>query len=400
MVWFVLGLVVGALAVAVVVLARSRYFGDTASTDLVPAPQLDVRPAGDEVGPDADLALWWDERPVMTLTRLDDRELPSITPVAGSVSTLLAGFLDDPKVRDLLAGDRFAVVRVPDALRSHGWVRRVDGQTVSVLRDPAGRFAGFPTLIGGAGAAVVAPAVAAAVVAAFAQNQLESTMRQLRQGMERIEARLDDVEHGVIIAAQTQMNRIGASTTGWSELTVAEVAAHRASLERVYATARRRVDRHLELLKSGDRFPQLEPGQVQEIQRDFVLLTDAGLVRGQMELQSVLAMLGGDAPDAALERLAQAEEALRNELATLSRDLVAVTARAEPGWINPMGRRRAISAKSELGQTLAGLDDMVVDLSETGDAELVVHTVAGQLEVGVPARTEPPGATAASDPPG
>ena len=46
----------------------------------------------------------------------------------------------------------------------------------------------------------------------------------------------------------------------------------------------RRADRRFELMMSGELFPKLDATEVDEIQRDLVLLVDASLARGQKEL--------------------------------------------------------------------------------------------------------------------
>ena len=138
---------------------------------------------GDTDGGEA-LELWWDAEPIMSIQRLDARRLPESQPVPGALATLVSGLLDDQRVRGLVEGDRYALIRVPRGMRNFEWVRAMDGRTLPVMRDPEdGRYARIPTLVGGAragagvgGSAVAAPVVAAAVAAAWAHQQLESTM--------------------------------------------------------------------------------------------------------------------------------------------------------------------------------------------------------------------------------
>ena len=140
--------------------------------------------------------------PLLSIERLDARALPARQPIPGAMAELLSGLLDDERVMDLLRGERFAVVRVPAAIRGDRWVQAADGTRLAVKRGAGGRISGIPVLVGGAGtgAAVgVAPVVAGAVAAVWAHQQIESKMSEMRAGLERIALRLDDADHGVIL---------------------------------------------------------------------------------------------------------------------------------------------------------------------------------------------------------
>lgn len=389
---FVVGLLVG-VGVVVAVLWLRRFLGRFRRGDGVgtlarrDATVLDLRPAGGtEPGGEA-LELWWDAQPIMSIQRLDARQLPASRPVPGTLATLVSGLLDDQRIRNLVDGDRYALIRVPSGMRRFEWVRAMDGRTLPVMRDPNdGRYARIPTLVGGARAgagvgstAVAAPVVAAAVAAAWAHQQLESTMTAIRAGMERISLRLDDTDHGAIAAAQSQLDRLSGHPSTWSELDLAEMAAHRTALERVYHTAQRRAERRFDQLMAGDQFPKLDKAEVDETRRDLVLLVDATLARGQSELVRALTRLDGSAER--LAELGQVEENLRRELTELVDRVDRTLERAEPGWHRVGARRKALHLKSELARTLGGLEELLTELNADRDAELLITGTDGRLDV-------------------
>jgi hypothetical protein len=389
-IWFVVGLVIGVCLAAIVAAARRfrrRDDADGPAKLSTPANPLDLRPRdGPDAGNEA-LELWWDANPIMSIERLDDRQLPASKPVPGALATLLSDLLDDQRIRHLVEGDRYALIKVPRSMRGHDWVRAMDGRTLPLLRDPDnGRFARIPTLAGGAGAgagvgaaATTAPVVAAAVAAAWAHQQLESTMTAMRAGMERVALRLDDTDHGVIAAAQSQLARLTGHPSTWSAMDLAEMAAHRTALERVYHTAQRRADRRFDAMMAGDQIPELDAGEVEETQRDLMLLVDATLARGQMDFVRAITMLDGTVEG--LAELGRVEDELRDELAALATRLDGALERTEPGWHRVGARRKVLQLKSELGRTLGGLEELLSELNTDDDAELLVGERDGRLEI-------------------
>jgi hypothetical protein len=228
-------------------------------------------------------------------------------------------------------------------------------------------------------AATTAPVVAAAVAAAWAHQQLESTMTAMRAGMERIALRLDDTDHGVIAAAQSQLARLTGHPSTWSAMDLAEMAAHRTALERVYHTAQRRADRRFDAMMAGDQIPELDAGEVEETQRDLMLLVDATLARGQMDFVRAIMMLDGTVEG--LAELGRVEDELRDELAALATRLDGALERTEPGWHRVGARRKVLQLKSELGRTLGGLEELLSELNTDDDAELLVGERDGRLEI-------------------
>ena len=160
---------------------------------------------------------------------------------------------------------------------------------------------------------------------------------------------------------------------------MAELAAHRTALERVYHTALRRAERRFDQLMAGDEFPKLDAAEVDETQRDLVLLVDATLARGQADLVRAVSMLDGSTDR--LTELARVEEELRGELEDLTARLDQALERGEPGWHRVGARRKALHLKSELGRTLGGLEELMTELGTDHDAELLITSTDGELEI-------------------
>lgn len=337
--------------------------------------------------PDGALELWWESRAVMSVSRISDRDLPEVRPVGGAIGEFVAHVLDDATVRQMLSGERFALVRLPRGYRASDFVRTVDGRSVSVVRDAGGKFGRLPTVVTGAGtgagigtAVAAAPAIAAAVGAAWAHQQLSTAMTSIREGMERISVRLDDRDHGVLAAAQAHIGELSGLPSTWRELDVLEMAQHRAALDGVYHTAKRRADRRFAQLEGREDIPKLDGDEVAEIRRDFVLRVDAELVAGQMDLVRAIALMEADS-DAGLIELAAIEERLSNELAGLAARMSAALDLELPGRLRPGSRKSARELRSQVSATLGGLRELLDELQDEDDIELLVEERHGELVV-------------------
>ena len=360
-----------------------------AGTALVPQPRgADWRPvaANDQDGVAA-VELWWELSPVVSIERLGDRNLPASVPVRGALGELVARLLDDETVRQVLAGERFALVRLPAGSRARDFVRTVDGRTVPIVRDASGRFGKLGTVVGGTGAGAgfgtvvaTAPAVAGAVAAAWAHQQLTSTMTAMREGLERIAIRLDDSDHGVLAAAQAHLASLSGSPSTWSEFDRDALAHHRVALDAVYHTAKRRADRRFRQLENGVEIPRFDPAEVAEIQRDFVLRVDAELVTGQMDLVRAVAMIESD-PDAALVGLADVELRMASSLDALAARMGAALDLGLPGRHRVGARKSARQLQAEVASTLEGLRELLEDLTGDNPVELLVGVRDGELEL-------------------
>lgn len=377
------------VAVAVGVLIWRRIDRSPGSTLAVRTPSsLDWREAvANDHKESKAVELWWGLNPVMSIERLDARRLPASTPVPGALGELVSRLLDDEAVRQVLTGEKFALVKLPAGSRARDFVRTVDGRTVPIVRHGSGRFGRLGTVIGGTGAgagvgavAASAPAVAAAVGAAWAHQQLESTMTAMRAGMERVAIRLDDSDHGVLAAAQAHAASLSGPRSTWSEFDRDALTQHRVAVDGVYHSSKRRADRRFEQLEGGEEVPRLDPAEVAEIQRDFVLRVDAELVAGQMDLVQAVAMIEGS-PDAALAELAAVEERLAAELDSLAKRMGGALNLELPGRRRMGARKNARQLQAEVGTTLGGLRKLLSDLTDDNDMELLVGVREGDVEL-------------------
>jgi hypothetical protein len=383
-----IGLAAGViLTLLALLVARSKMTShDRRGSGLAPT-RLDLRPTPRSTQDPEALELYWNATPLLSIERLDARALPARQPIPGALAELLSGLLDDERVMDLLRGERFAVVRVPAAIRGDRRVQAADGTRLAVKRGAGGRISGIPVLVGGAGtgAAVgVAPVVAGAVAAVWAHQQIESKMSEMRAGLERIALRLDDADHGVIEAAHAHIGRLSTRPALWTDLDRAELAAHRVALERVHFTARRRAERRLDTILAGEDFPRLDPADTEEAQRDLVLLVDSTLARAQLELVRSAALLDSPDPTTGLRELKRIEDELHTDLSDLAGRLDQALEQREPGWVKISARRKVRVAKSQLGQTIDGLEALVTDLATERDAELVISEQDGRLMIEAP----------------
>jgi len=390
---FVVGLILGAFVVAVVTVLHRWQQSRSASSAIETTREsvLDLRPAQSSSTNSDVLELWWEERPVVSIQRLAVSPIGS-EPVSGAMGSLISQLLDDERIRGLVAGERYAMVKVPRHLGNTSWMRTVEGVSLPVLRDSTGRIRGLaPIVAGSTGATFVAaaPVIAGALAAAWAQHQLASTMTAVRAGMEQIELRLDDGDHGILEAAQTRLTRLSGPSSSWSVLDIHELAVHRASLEGVYAMARRRANRRFESLASGDEFPALSSKEVGDVRRELVLLVDATLVRGQMELAQKAAELEATGGTDGLAAIMEVEADLKLELDSLADRFGEILERTEPGWHRVTARLRAQDAKSELGRTLGAVEELLTDLNEDKDIELLLTERDGTLEIRALVASEP-----------
>jgi hypothetical protein len=378
------------LVVAAVILYRRRARTSTGGSSLEPLAHgpLDWRPVptGSSQATSA-VELWWRSTSLISVERLDERDLPASVSVPGALGELVSRLLDDETVRQLLSGERFALVRLPPGSRARDLVKTADGRTVPIVRGGSGKFGRLGTVVRGTGTgagvgAVVAtaPAVAAAVGAAWAHQQLASTMIAMREGMERIAVRLDDSDHGVLAAAQAHLTSLSGLPSTWSDFDRDALAQHRVMLDGVYHTAKRRADRRFAQLQASDEVPRLDPAEVSEIQRDFVLRVDAELVSGQMALVQAVAMIESD-PDAALSELAEVENELAVSLKKLAGRMSDAIELGLPGRHRLGARKNARQLQAEVATTLGGLRELLSDLSGDENIELLVGMRNGELEL-------------------
>ena len=130
---FLLGLILGAVIVAIVgllVFRRRQAVKSVALAQTGTAP-LDLRKAEPADTGHAALELWWETKPIMSIERLEARPVRS-EPVSGTLSSLVSHLLDDERIHDLLMGDRYAMVKVPRHLSDTSWMRTLEGATMPV----------------------------------------------------------------------------------------------------------------------------------------------------------------------------------------------------------------------------------------------------------------------------
>ena len=93
----------------------------------------------------------------------------------------------------------------------------------------------------------------------------------------------------------------------------------------------------------------------------------------------------------------EVEAELRSELHTLAERFGEILERAEPGWHRVTARLRAQGAKSELGRTLGGVEELLSDLNEKSDVELLITKRDGRLEIRAPVTPALPESDLGSD---
>jgi hypothetical protein len=148
----------------------------------------------------------------------------------------------------------------------------------------------------------------------------------------------------------------------------------------VYHTAVRRVERRLGDLEGLDEIPQLDASEAAEFQRDIVLRVDAELLAAKMSIVRAISTLESD-PTTALDSLADIEEKLPLQLRELSDRLQAALDQALPGRHRVGARRNARQLQLMVTNTVTELRNLRTELSAHNNAQLLLTTSNGELEL-------------------
>lgn len=180
----------------------------------------------------------------------------------------------------------------------------------------------------GATAAVLLPLAIAGAAAYAQQVQLEKALASIQAAVDRIEARLEDTDHGICDAAETFLRTAGRAVQvgPLPPYLRLELAAQRARVEALYGSRRRWVRRFKEQLereqneyeaKEGARQPWVD--EVEKLTRDgkleeeLVLFVRALLAQTKLDALAGICLAEEGSSEVALQMLDESAKELRSE---------------------------------------------------------------------------------------
>ncbi len=404
-----------ALAVAVLVLvvalgAALRGAGTTRTIDevgrgLVPLDQSTTpavqNPRNElqvvSAGPAYELRLA--DTPLMRLDPIRYEDLPERTKLSGTYATWIGALLDNPRVLEFIAGQRWVLAKVPDAIRQGGaWMK--SGDTLkAVARAPSGsQFAAIADLVGGGAAlgtvAALGPAVIGAVAVAYAHHQIEAAVQRVDVRIQEMDRRFRDADMGVITGGRRLVEEMAewGPPHLWPQQLRYELAVRRAALDPVCFAQRREVERLVaEMVKREETFVGLDPERRERLQQSIEVLGLATMVKTQLDYTTTMILLDCEAAPFGLDRLALTSQTFADEMNALGTSLQAAIEGRRPKIIAPRAYRRSRATAPAVEHLLGEIGRVTDSLGDSRETMLVLSIgPAGELEAAVPVETDPP----------
>lgn len=400
--------VIVALAVAVLFLAMSTRRGQSSTpgnepAGLVPSTPSSVEPSALEglkiVRRDDHSELVLGDQALMSLERWTPSADVQLEVISGTFAAWIGTMLDNPRVLEYIAGERWVLAKVPQAIRDGGkWMSSGGVQKAVALQPDSHLWAAIPQLVrGGAavgGAAVLGPAIIGGVAIAYAHQQITD-------GIQRVEARINDLDRrmqasdlGIIDGSRRLLREMEewGPPHSWPEQLRWELAVRRAALDPVCFVQRARVDQLLAAMsKDGTKFVGLGAEERAELEHSLEVLSLATMTRAQIGFATTMVLLdSADAPFG-LERLSRLTEDFVSEMNLLVEDLQAVLDGERPGRIVSLTKRLTLIHRRKVAPTERVVAKLLDDLVEVAaavdggaDSTLVFSVQDGELQVASP----------------
>jgi len=339
--------------------------------------------------------------PLLEMTPISYDELPARTRVSSTYAEWIGSLLDNPRVLEFIAGQRWVLAKVPDAIRQGGtWMK--SGETLkAVARGPGtSQFGGIADLVG-TGAALgtvtaLGPAVIGAAAAAYAHHQINSAVQNVHVRLVQMDRRFRDADMGVITGGRRLVEDMAewGPPHLWPQQLRYELAVRRAALDPVCFAQQREVERLVgEMLKKGETFVGLDAQDRDRLQQETAVLGLATMVKAQLDFTTTMVLLDCEAAPFGLERLALTSQTFAHEMNDLGASLQAAIEGRRPRLVAPRSYLRAKATAPAIEYLLEEIGRVTSSVGEPGQAELVLTVgSAGELEAAVPLDLDAPGA--------
>jgi len=342
-------------------------------------------------GPSYELRL--SDNPLMRLDPITYADLPSRTSLSGTYAQWIGALLDNPRVLEFIAGQRWVLARVPEVIRQGGtWMG--SGDTLkAVARSPgSSQFGAIADLVGGGAAvgsvAALGPAVIGAVAVAYAHHQIEAAVQRVDARLREMDRRFRDADMGVITGGRRLVGEMAewGPPHLWPQQLRYELAVRRAALDPVCFAQRREVERLVaEMVKHEEKFVGLDSERRERLQQEIEVLGLATMVKTQLDYTTTMILLDCEAAPFGLERLALTSQAFTEEMTALRMSLQAAIEGRRPKIIAPRSYRRSRATAPAVEKLLGEIERVTDSLGDSGETMLVLSIgPAGELEAAVP----------------
>jgi hypothetical protein len=343
------------------------------------------------VGPSFELRLA--DKALMQLEPIRADLVPKSEPLSGTYAQWLGALLDNPRVLEFIAGQRWVLAKVPDAIRQGGsWM--VSGDTLkAVARAPgSSQFAGIADLVGeGAAlgsAAALGPAVIGAVAVAYAHHRIEAAVAKVDERLRHMDRRFRDADMGAIAGGRRLVEEMAewGPPHLWPQQLRFELAVRRAALDPVCFAQKREVEGLVTaMLKNGEKFVGLDRERRNQLLQETQVLGLASMVKAQLDYTTTMVLLDCEAAPFGLERLELTSQSFVEDMGTLAASLQAAIDGKRPNILAPRTWRRSRATEPAVSHLLAELARVTDAVGSADDTTLVLSVnAAGELEAAVP----------------
>lgn len=410
----ILALACGLLVVAVILLVgllRRSALGES------PDPGAAVEPVDPSPVPTAraDLAITssadhWDlrlgDQPLMSLERWHPSAGEATSAMSGTFAAWIGTMLDNPRVLEFIAGERWVLAKVPQAIRDGGKWMESGGVAKAVARGPGtSQFGKIAELVpGGAAvgaAAALGPAIIGGAAIAYAHHEITAGLDRIENRIGDLDRRMQAADLGIIEGSRRLLREMEewGPPHRWPEQLRWELAVRRAALDPVCFTQRATVDRLIQaMLRDGEKFVGLNADQRADLQQSLEVLSLATMTRAQIGFATTMVLLDGHDAPFGLERLNRLTLDFTEEMRDIVDDLQAALDGERPGRVGELKNKITFKNRKKIAPTEAVVADLLTDLAAVASAvdgereSAIVLTVEdGELQVAVPQRALDPG---------
>ena len=373
-------------------------------TDLVPVPstaelERSARDGLKVVPGDQGSELRLGDVPLMSLERWTPSGADELQPIEGTFAAWIGTMLDNPRVLEYIAGERWVLAKVPQAIRDGGTWMNSGGIPKAIALEPGSNvFAAIPQLVRGGAvmgtAAALGPAIIGGVAVAYAHHEITAGIERIEQRISGLERRMQAADLGIIDGSRRLLQEMEewGPPHRWPEQLRWELAVRRAALDPVCFTQRANVDRLLSaMLKDGKKFVGLKEEERAELERSLEALSLATMTRAQIGFATTMVLLdSADAPFG-LARLSRLTEEFVGELSAIVDDLQAALDGERPGrigsWKNRLTlahSRRHVPTEQVVTQLIEDLAAVAAAVDGASGSTLVLSVEDGELHVATP----------------
>lgn len=333
------------------------------------------------------------DHPLIQLEPIAAELVPQHSPLSGTYAQWIGALLDNPRVLEFIAGQRWVLARVPDAIRQGGQWMKSGEALKAVARGPGTtQFGAIADLVGGGAAmgtaVALGPAVIGAVAVAYAHHHLEAAVERVDARLRVMDRRFRDADMGVITGARRLVGEMAewGPPHLWPQQLRIELAVRRAALDPVCFAQRREVDGLIaSMLKKGEKFVGLDRERREQLAQETNVLGLAAMVKAQLDYTTTMILLDCEAAPFGLERLELNTRAFSEEMDALSTSLQAAVDGKRPRVIVPRSYLRSRATAPAISGLLRELERVSAAASASSETTLILSIgPGGDLDASVP----------------